>query len=79
LFSSTRNKFGYASRDGTAFYFIEWEGDAAAGAKTNASIRNSSGGANLQTLQIIQSEDNRVWIVYKENADSEEGRVVQKW
>lgn len=79
ILSSAKNKLGYASRDGKTFYFIEWEGDGSAGAKTNASLRTLSGVIALQSLQVIKSEGGILWITYKEKSDSAEGRVVQKW
>ena len=79
LFSSTKNKVGYTSRNGSQYYFVEWNGDATLGTKSNPTLRTQSGVVNLQSLQIIQSKGGVLWIVYKQTASSAEGKVVQKW
>ena len=79
LYASTKNKLGYASVDGSSYYFVEWSGDAGVGNKTNPSLRTQNGEVALQSLQIVKSEGGALWVVYKQNASSAEGRIVQKW
>ena len=79
LFSSAKSKAGYSTRDGAAYYFVEWEGDDAVGEKTGASLRTQSGTTALQSLRIIKSEEGAIWIVYKQTESSTEGRAALKW
>ena len=79
LFSSTKNKVGYASRDGSSYYFVEWSGDANVGTKSSPSLRTQSGTVNLHALEVVKSEGGLIWILYKQTASSDEGKVVQKW
>ena len=76
LFSSTKNKMGYSSRDGVTYYFVEWNGDFSVGSKSGATLRTQSGTVTLQSLQVVQSEGGIVWVKYKQTASSTEGRIA---
>ncbi|MDR2586031.1 MAG: hypothetical protein LBC84_07440 [Prevotellaceae bacterium] len=79
LFSSTKNKVGYATRSGSVYYFVEWTGDASVGSKSSPSLRTQGGTSSLYSLDVVQYKDGKLWIKYKQTSGSAEGRVVQNW
>jgi len=79
LVASSKNKIGYAARDGLSFYFIEWSGDAGVGVKSDPTFRSQNGAVPLSSLEVVKNKDGVIWIVYQHSATSPEGRIVQKW
>jgi len=79
LFSSSKNKVGYSSRDGSSFCFVEWSGDYYVGSKSSPTLRTQNGEVSLQYLEVVQYQGGTIWIVYKQSATSSEGKIVQKW
>ena len=76
LFNSTRNKMGYASRDGATYYFVEWNGDFSVGSKSGAILRTQLGTVSLLSLEVAKSQGGIVWVAYKQDATSVEGHMV---
>jgi len=79
LFSSSKYKTGYASRDGSSFYFVEWSGGLSVGEKSNPSLRTQSGEVPLAYVKIHKAEGGIIWLTYKQSENSSEGIIVQKW
>ena len=67
--------------DGSAYEIIEFDldvtGKPVVGKPTGAQIRKPSGVTALYSLEIVQIENDRLWIVFKESVSSPERRVVQ--
>jgi len=78
LFSSTKNKVGYCTKDGLSLMLIEWEGDTSVGEKSNASIRTLSGVTTLRYFEVLKFQDGIIWAVYQEESGVV-GRFRQKW
>ena len=79
LFSSTKKKIGYATRDGSLHYFIEWEGDASVGVKANPTLRTETAVFLLLNLQVVKSEGGTIWIIARRTETSPEDRIVGKY
>ena len=79
LFSSTKNKMGYATRDGSIYFFIEWEGDASVGVKANPTLRTETAVFLLLNLQVVKSEGGTIWIIARRTETSPEDRIVGKY
>jgi len=78
LFSSAKSKLGYASRDGTAFAFFEWNGDATIGTKSNPSLRQGTTSVPLKSLEILKVEGKKLWILAT-TTDEKNCFIVQEW
>jgi len=78
LFSSTKNKVGFGSKDGSSLMLIEWEGDASVGVKNNPSIRTLSGVTVLRYFAVLKLQDGVIWAVYQDESGAI-GRFIQKW
>jgi len=79
LFSSTKSKVGFGTKDGLTLTLIEWDGDISVGAKNNASIRTLSGVTPIPYFEILKSQDGVIWAVYKQSESGATERFVQKW
>ena len=77
LFGSTKYKTGRIMSGGNSYEFIEFSGTPAVGTPTEASIRTQDGTTALAGIEILKSEAGKLWIVFKETANSAERRVVQ--
>ncbi|MDR1169723.1 MAG: hypothetical protein LBK97_02685 [Prevotellaceae bacterium] len=77
LFASPKTKIGYAERDASSFFFIEWTGDASAGTKDSPSVRTENGVEPLSSIEIIQVKDRMIWLIWTSGNAS--GKLVQKW
>lgn len=75
LFSSTKNKMGYSTRDGATYCFVEWNGDFSVGAKSGATLRTQSSTVTLETLKVVKSVGGIVWVAYTQNSTAE-GRII---
>ena len=67
--------------DGSVYEIIEFDldvtGKPVVGKPTGAQIRKPSGTTALYSLEIVQIENDRLWLVFKESANSLERRMVQ--
>jgi hypothetical protein len=77
LFSSPKIKIGYAARDASSYFFVEWDGDISLGIKSNPALRTESGVVSINSMEIVQVKDRTIWIAWISNASS--GRLVQRW
>ena len=77
LFSSAKYKTGYMSADGSSYELIEFSGTPAVGKPAEPSIRRASGSTALSSLEIVKMDGGKLWIVFKETANSAERRIVQ--
>ncbi|MDR2189680.1 MAG: hypothetical protein LBP53_00295 [Candidatus Peribacteria bacterium] len=69
LFSSSQNKWGYASNDGNTFRLIEWG--------TSPILRTESGTVTVSSFRIVKEEQRTIWITFFAN-DTEYRVVVEK-
>lgn len=85
LFGSSKQKFGWATLDGSQFFFLEFEGRPdSIGLRKSVSIytKQSKGDpvrVDCEKAEVIKVEAGKVWIVYKEKADKPDGVIVQKF
>jgi hypothetical protein len=77
LFSSAKTKIGYARRDASTFFFLEWDGDISLGTKSAPTIRTETGLESLNSIEIVQVKDMMIWIVW--NSGLASGQMVQRW
>ena len=77
LFSSAKYKIGRIWANGANYEIIEFNGVPAVGKPAAATIRKPSGVTNLNSLEIVKIQSGKLWIVFKESANSQERRVVQ--
>ena len=78
LFSSANYKVGRSWTGGDNYEFIEFSGAPVVGKPSGfAVIRKPSGTADLSSLEIVKIEGGKLWIVFKETANSAERRIVQ--
>ena len=78
LFDSPQYKTGrITSDDGSSYEIIEFDAPPVKGTPANGQIRKASGGVSaLYSLEIVQVQGNKLWIVFKESATSPERRIV---
>ena len=79
LFSSTKSKVGFGTKDGLSLTLIEWEGDNSGGVKNNAAIRTLTGITPILYFEILKSQDGIIWAIYKRIESGTTERFVQKW
>ena len=78
LFGSTKYKIGrIKTNDGSDYEILEFSGPPAMGKALEPSLRKPSGVIDLHSLEIVKMEDDKLWIVFKETATSQEQMVVQ--
>ena len=77
LFESSNFKIGYMKDDGSDYEMIEFSGTPVVGTPTGAIIRKPAGTTAIYSLEIVKIEGSKLWIVFKETANSTERKVVQ--
>jgi len=77
LFSSAKYKIGRIWAGGANYEIIEFNGTPAEGKPASPSIRKPSGVTNLNSLEIVKMEGGKMWIVFRESANTPERRIVQ--
>ena len=80
LFSSDKYKIGrITAADGSSYEIIEFNGPPVVGKPSAPSIRKHTLGesVDLYSLEIVKTENGKLWIVFKETTTSPERMVVQ--
>jgi hypothetical protein len=63
LLGSSQVKIGFSTRDGSAFWYIGWDGDY-----QNPKLYTPERVADLSSLQEVQAKDGEVWVTGKNSS-----------